>query len=169
MISGILREDLVLALHDLELIKYNESTSSFDIVIDKALLEAHLKMMEERCYHIINEDALIWSPMLNVSYGVSPEKRKRKKATSQSGLIREQNVGFNLNVYSHFLPILILERTSPPRMLLSPMKITRNVEKVDTEHPRELEIRDINTYTKYYPNWIPAGDDADKLVEVFSF
>lgn len=48
-------------------------------------------------------------------------------------------------------------------MLLSPMKITKSVDKLDTADPlKVVEPRAIDTFTKYYPNWIPSGEDADK-------
>lgn len=48
-------------------------------------------------------------------------------------------------------------------MLLSPMKVVKNVDKIDPlSEVVKVEPRPIDTFTKYYPNWIPAGEDADE-------
>ena len=136
--TGILAEDLVLALHDLQVLDYDEKCSDFCIKIDMQLLKKQIDRSSNSKHHIINEDALIWSPMVSPTFGVS-SKRRRK---STEGSV-----------------------TSPRRggMLLSPMKVVKSVDKVDPlSEVIKVEPRDIDTFTKYYPNWIPSGEDADE-------
>ncbi|KAL5249159.1 hypothetical protein ACHWQZ_G018115 [Mnemiopsis leidyi] len=136
--TGILAEDLVLALHDLQILDYDEKCNDFCVKIDEQLLKKQIDRSTKSKHHIINEDALIWSPMVSPTFGTS--SARRRKSTESSA-------------------------TSPRKggMLLSPMKVVKSVDKVDPlSDVIKVEPRDIDTFTKYYPNWIPSGEDADE-------
>lgn len=136
--TGILFEDLVLALHDLEILDYDNKSNDFCIKVDGQLLKKQIDRASNSKHHVINEDALIWSPMVSPTFGISSQRRKKSTESSM---------------------------TSPRRggMLLSPMKVVKNVDKIDPlSEVIKVEPRPIDTFTKYYPNWIPSGEDADE-------
>lgn len=136
--TGILAEDLVLALHDLGILDFDEKCKDFFVKVDGQLLKKYVDRCSSSSRHIINEDALIWSPI--VSPTITSASQYRRKSTDNSV-------------------------TSPRRggMLLSPMKVVKNVDKVDPlSEVIKPEPRPIDTFTKYYPNWIPSGEDADE-------
>ena len=134
--TGILFEDVVLALLDLQLLQFDSECKQFFINIDDELLKTYLEQSTKSHSHIINESALIWSPVISLAMG---DHQRIYKNTGSS--------------------------TSPRKgMLLSPMKIVKNVDKIDMSDAdcREEPLKNNNTFTRYYPNWIPAGENADE-------
>lgn len=136
--TGILFEDVVLALNDLDLLIFDDECLKFFIDVDDSLMAKHLEKSVKSNTHEINESALIWSPVISPVVSGVQRQRVRK----------------------------ITEGSNSPRkgMLLSPMKVVKNVDKLDPvdDENKEEEVRNINTFTKYYPNWIPAGENADE-------
>lgn len=75
----------MLILHDVGLLHFDNDSSKFLIQLDKDILQSHLEKVKVKKFHVINEDALIWSPIININYGVSPDRRKRRTTLSGTG------------------------------------------------------------------------------------
>eukprot|EP00116_Pleurobrachia_bachei_P001399 sb/3461661/ len=129
--TGILSEDIVLTLYDLNVLDF--TGAEFKVTLDKDMVSELLAKQERPGYHIINKSALIWSPV------VAPTVLNRRQSTAESP---QKQSG----------------------MLLSPKKKKKKALQKDPLEEEEGEEgpKPLDTFTKYYPNWIPAGEDADE-------